>query len=112
MICSAEIGEIVEGGLAISDDSSAGRQHCTHPSDVPGLFAFAAIFRMGDWDEVVDEIDRPDIGAANPGSEARIIETRVPDIEIKTVLPGKLSPRGRSQDAFDYPASNARPRFG
>lgn len=59
----------------------------------------------------MDEINRPDICAAKPGIESRIVQARMSDIEIKAALAAKLSPRGGSQDAFDDPAPNARPRF-
>jgi len=110
MVCSTELGEIVEGRLAIPNDASAGRQHCTHPADMPGHLAFAAKFGMGDRNQVMDEIDRPQVCAANPNIEPWIVEARVPDVEIKAAFPPELPPRGRSQDAFDETAPNAGPR--
>lgn len=111
MVRSAEFGEIVEGGLAIPNDSGAGIQHGAHPVDVPGLFAFATIFRMGDRNQVMDEIDRPDVFVASPSRESRIVEASVPDVEIKAVFSPKLSPGGGSQDALDEPAPSSGSRL-
>jgi hypothetical protein len=48
------------------------------------LLSGPAIFRVGDRDEIVDEIDGTDVGTAHPLLEPGIVEAGVTDVEIKS----------------------------
>ena len=78
-----ELGQFVERRLAIADDAGGGLQDGPHPCAMPVGLAGAAILGVRDRDEVVDEIDRSDVGLSDPVAKSRRIEPSVPDIEVE-----------------------------
>jgi hypothetical protein len=56
-------------------------------------FAHAAEFRVRNWDEVVNEVDGPDIDVGHPGSKALIIQAGVTNVQIDAATTFAASPR-------------------
>ena len=56
-----EAAQFVDGRFAVADDAGRCRQHRAHPLAVPVCLSRPAEFRMSDRNEIVDEIDRPDV---------------------------------------------------
>jgi hypothetical protein len=49
---------------------------------MPRIFAFPAIFRMGNRNQIVDEVDGANVGFAKPVAETVAVQTSVTDVKI------------------------------
>jgi hypothetical protein len=50
-------------------------------------FTSPAVFGMGDRNEVMDKVDRPDVRPRDPLSEAQRIKAGMSDVEVKAAAP-------------------------
>jgi len=69
--CGSKCAQLVLGRLAVCDDSGRGGKHRPHSRAMTTGLAGPAKLRMGDGDEIVDEIDRLHIRSRNPIAESR-----------------------------------------
>src|SRR3954453_18006012 len=86
MLARAERGKLIERSLAVADNAGRRRQH--RPDSRAMLFglASAAKFGMSDRDEIVDQVDRPDLRPRHPLAKAGGIQARVADVQVKTAV--------------------------
>lgn len=69
----------------IADHAMRGVKHIRHARDMLFGFAFVAKLRVGDGDQIMDEINRFDPGFLDPDHMPAIMQPGVPDIQI--ILP-------------------------
>src|SRR6478672_5658638 len=62
--------KLVQGCMAVPDNSRRGRKHSAHSLPMPQRFAGATILRVSNWDEVVHKINGPHLGPGHPFAES------------------------------------------
>src|SRR6185312_16159478 len=87
-----EFRQLVQSRPAVSDHPCAGRQDGSHPLPMSLRFSGAAELGMGDRDQVVHEVDGPDIRLSGPRSITVRVESSMTDVQIEPVLP-RATPR-------------------
>jgi hypothetical protein len=59
---------------------------------MPPILAVPAAFRMGDRNEIMDEVDGANVSFANPVAKTVSVQTGVTDVEIDTTFTGAVQP--------------------
>jgi hypothetical protein len=74
--------KLVKRVLGIGNDAVCALEHVAHPLCVAARLSVPAIMRVGDWDEVVNEIDRSKLGPLQPIGQASRIKASMSDIQV------------------------------
>ena len=84
---ACECLEAAQGGAAVGDHPSPRPQHGLHAVAMALGFAGTAELWVRDRDEVVDEIDRLDVGSGCPATEVRALQAGVADVQVQATAP-------------------------
>jgi hypothetical protein len=95
-----EILEAEEGLGGVGDDAGGKGERLEHAPRVHGVLFRAAVFRVGDGDEVVDEADQTNAAAAERAEIGGAVEVGVAEVEEEGVLQVLREP-GRGAPAQD-----------
>src|SRR6185312_15662903 len=98
-----EFRQLVQSRPAVSDHSCAGRQDGSHPLPMPLRFSGTAELGMGDRDQVVHEVDGPDIRLSGPRSITVRVEPSMTNVQIEPALVG-ATPRPKVPEYSRYQA--------
>jgi len=79
--------QFVDGLLAVADHPGAAGQDRRHPPRVPLVLARAAIFGMGQRNEVVNEINCAQPVRPHPAPERGVVEAGMAQVEIERACP-------------------------
>jgi len=99
---ACKLSQVVECRLRIADDAGPRGEDVLHACAMPVGFALATILRMGEGNEVVDEIDRPQPMTSNPSGKRRVVQPSVADVQVDLPpawLPRQPARRGSGPEA-------------